>query len=234
MQLPFFYEPDIQQNHHEFELSEATARHCLQVLRMKKGEALLLTDGKGNLFTSVIKNDNKKHCVVSITKTEMHNALQPFICIAIAPVKNASRLEWFVEKATEIGINKIVLLQTKRTEKINFKQERLLSIMASAMFQSQQVWLPELVTDEFSSFIANNKSEVQLIAHCLNTGNKQTLSSFNSFQSATILIGPEGDFTEEEIELALNKNYQPVSLGKTRLRTETAGVLAAAVLRSSQ
>ena len=181
MQLPLFYEPDIQDGNNHFKLSEATARHCLQVLRMKKGDAMQLTDGKGNLFTVTIADDNKKHCIVNIKNKEFYNAATPFICIAIAPVKNTSRLEWFIEKSTEIGINQIVLLQTKRTEKYHYKQERLQSIEVSAMLQSRQTWLPCIKSSkDLKEFITDYKTERSFIAHCADDDNKVHLSSIKN------------------------------------------------------
>lgn len=234
MALPFFYKEDINLTTTEVVLDEATSKHIVQVLRMQSGEQLQLTNGKGVLFTCEIKDDNRKKCAVSvIQKSEIGNPKSE-IAIAISLLKKATRFEWFLEKATEIGVTEIIPLICERTEKTAFKMERMNNILVSAMLQSQQCWLPVLHEPVKYASMQMGKWEnaEKYIAHCEDENNKQPLTHklINKFTHKLILIGPEGDFTKREIELALQNNFVPVSLGNTRLRTETAGVVAAVQL----
>lgn len=229
MSIPFFYEPFITKPIHI--LSEETSKHCIQVLRMKKDEQLELTDGKGNLYTAEIINANKKHCEVNIKESTNYKPPTTNISIAISLLKNPARFEWFLEKATEIGVSQIYPVICDYTEKENFRYERMNGILISAMLQSKQTWLIKLYQPKkIIELINENFEGVKLIAHC-----KEDKKSFiNQLdlknKSALILIGPEGDFSQSEIDAALSKNFLPVSLGETRLRTETAGIVAAALL----
>ena len=233
MGLPFFYKEDIDLTTTNVLLDEDTSKHIVQVLRMKNGEQLQLTNGKGTLFTCEITDDNRKKCTVSvIEKSEIANLKSP-IAIAISLIKNNTRFEWFLEKATEVGVTEIIPLICERTEKTAFKYERMKSILVSAMLQSQQVWLPVLHEPiKFTLLADQAKQEQKFIAHCKDEKNKQPLTGklTNQLTSKLILIGPEGDFTTNEIELAVKNNFIPVALGNTRLRTETAGVVAATLL----
>ncbi len=216
-------------------LDEDTSKHVVQVLRMKVGELLNLTDGKGHLLTCSISDDSKKNCTVEVKESTYKQPANRKISIAISLLKNTNRFEWFLEKATEIGVNEIIPLICERTEKEKFRQDRLQGIVTSAMLQSQQCWLSMLQEPvSFQKFVKESTVDVKLIAHCIESDKKQ-LSDFQieSFASRLICIGPEGDFTNEEIELALQNNFIPVSLGETRLRTETAGVVAATLLSYS-
>jgi 16S rRNA (uracil1498-N3)-methyltransferase len=187
----------------------------------------------GTLVTAVISTAHKKNCVVKVQHKSYKEQGTKRTTIAISLVKNASRFEWFLEKATEIGVTEIIPLICERTERQYFRYERMKGILVSAMLQSQQVWLPVLSEPvKFENLtIAEFENSVKLIAHCEET-NKQPFSNFQISSSSNyiILIGPEGDFTPAEIELALQNNFQPVSLGETRLRTETAGMVAATLL----
>jgi len=236
MVLPFFYKEDIDLITTDVILDEDTSKHIVQVLRMKNGEQLQLTNGKGNLFTAEITDDNRKKCAVSIIqKTEIISPKSK-ITIAISLIKNTTRFEWFLEKATEIGVSEIIPLICERTEKTAFKFERMKSILVSAMLQSQQTWLPVLHEPvKFTSLLKQSKQEQKFIAHCEDENNKQPLTNklINGLANKLIFIGPEGDFTTKEIELALQNNFIPVALGDTRLRTETAGVVAATLLKIS-
>ncbi len=235
MPLPFFYKEDIISNTKAITLDEDTSKHVVQVLRMQNGEQLQLTDGKGNLFTAEITDAHKKHCTVKVLTTAGQQRPTNNITIAISLVKNNSRFEWFLEKATEIGVTEIIPLICQRTEKQHFRYDRMKGILISAMLQSQQTWLPVLSEPvRFDSYIKDARpsdSSCYFIAHCTED-KKQPLSHLliNSSAHLHILIGPEGDFTEKEIEEALQKNFVPVSLGETRLRTETAGIVAATLL----
>jgi 16S rRNA (uracil1498-N3)-methyltransferase len=236
MSLPLFFNQHITQTDSSIVLSEETSKHIIQVLRMKNGEQLQLTNGKGNLFTVEITGDNRKKCLVNILqKSEIPNQKSK-ISIAISPIKNTSRFEWFLEKATEIGITEIVPILCERTEKQHFKWDRMNGILVSAMLQSQQVWLPVLKEPvKYKKYIEEAKADTGLqkfIAHCVDEKNKVQLclQPINRLLNQLILIGPEGDFTKTEIETALNNNFIAVALGNTRLRTETAGLVAATLL----
>lgn len=232
MALPFFYISDYK-NEQQVILDEDTSRHVVQVLRMKTGEQLNLTDGRGNLLTCVIAEEHKKHCTVAVKETQYIEPTKRKISIAISLLKNANRFEWFLEKATEIGVNEIIPLICERTEKEKFRYDRMQGICISAMLQSQQCWLPVLQEPvQFEDLVMRRfENGRKFIAHCVE-GDKASLHNLqiNTSSSLQILIGPEGDFVPAEIELALMNQFVPVSLGETRLRTETAGVVAAALL----
>ena len=228
--LPYFFEPTIQQTSTHFELSEVTSKHCVQVLRMRAGESLHLTDGMGNLYTASIVEPDKKKTVVKIESVVHTPAPLKKVCIAIGLLKNTSRFEWFLEKATEMGVTKIVPLICERSERSNLKQERMQGIVVAALIQSKQTWLPVLSEPmTVAEFIDKHPSDQKLIAHC-EADNKTALTNIPNSSDTSILIGPEGDFTPSEITLAIDAKYTPVSLGETRLRTETAGMVAAALL----
>ena len=229
--LPYFYEPSIQKNSTHFELSEKTSKHCIQVLRMQAGERMHLTDGIGNLYTVSIVAADKKNSVVTIVSVEHTPAPTKNICIAIGLLKNTGRFEWFLEKATEMGVTKIVPLICERSGRSNLKQERMQGVVVAALLQSQQTWLPVLCEPAtVATFIDMHPASIQLIAHC-ETGHKTALKDIPNTNDVSTLIGPEGDFTPPEIALAISAKYEPVSLGETRLRAETAGMVAAALLR---
>lgn len=232
MSLPLFYVDHTLPDNGRIVLSEDTSRHVVQVLRMKTGERLQLTDGKGNLWLTSVVDDHKKKTEVQIEKHVFKPAPSQKLAIAICLVKNNSRFEWFLEKATEIGITEIIPLLSDRTEKQHFRYDRMKGILISAMLQSQQVWMPHLHEPlGFSKVVQQNTYEQKFVGHC-EEGNKQTLAgSVDKSRSALMLIGPEGDFTKEEIALALDNNFIPVTLGDTRLRTETAGIVAATLLK---
>jgi len=230
MPVPFFYIYKFIEKESGITLDEDTSRHVVQVLRMQAGERINLTDGKGSLIQTSIIDAHKKHCTVkteSVSRTELPTR---HIAIAISILKNTSRLEWFLEKATEIGVNEIIPLIASRTEKEKFRHDRLQGILISAMLQSQQTWLP-MLHQPIDYRLLFKQEEVnantnKFIAHCEDSV-KVDLAEFPSFDpSSIILIGPEGDFTPEEIELAFQHGFQAVSLGRTRLRTETAALVA--------
>ena len=234
MALPFFYIESIEDASSFITLNEETSKHVVQVLRMQAGESINLTDGKGNRLTAVITDAHKKHCVVQVKSVVQEAAAEQKIIIAISLVKNASRFEWFLEKATEMGVSAIVPLLCDRTERQHFRYDRMKGITVSAMLQSQQCWLPELREPvSFDEYLQKVPADaVKLIAHCEET-QKRSLSTVEpgSAGEVVLLIGPEGDFSPQEIAAALQQEFIPVTLGETRLRTETAGVAAAALLR---
>ena len=233
MALPFFYKEDLIASSTDVVLDEASSKHIVQVLRMQNGEQLQLTNGKGDLFTAEISDNNRKRCSVKMLQTTSHKPQAINITIAISPVKNNTRFEWFLEKVTEIGVTEIIPLICERTEKTAFKFERMKSILVSAMLQSQQTWLPVLhEPTKFNQLVQSSTQQQKFIAHCIDDA-KRNLSDLNnkSLSSKIILIGPEGDFTADEVELALQNHFIAVSLGNTRLRTETAGIVAATLLQ---
>jgi 16S rRNA (uracil1498-N3)-methyltransferase len=240
MALPFFYKEDLLVSSTDVVLDEATSKHIVQVLRMQNGEQLQLTNGKGILFTAEITDNNRKRCSTRILQTTNHKPQNTNITIAISPVKNNTRFEWFLEKATEIGVTEIIPLICTRTEKTAFKLDRMKSILVSAMLQSQQCWLPVLHEPvQYGKLWQSSKTlpkldeyQQKFIAHCMDDAKRNLADMINdALSSKIILIGPEGDFTADEIELALQNHFSAVSLSDTRLRTETAGIVAATLLR---
>lgn len=233
MQLPFFYNKEADKHITTVAFNEDASRHMIQVLRMKTGDLINVTNGRGDLFTATITRDHKKNCEASITKHEYYSKARPEISVAISLLKNQNRFEWFLEKTTELGVHNIIPLLCDRTEKQHYKEMRLQNIIVSAMLQSQQVWLPQLYAPMTFEDVINNdhfsKVDQKFIAHCAE-GNKQPLRTVSKNFPAIVLIGPEGDFNMNEIDLAIGKGYHAVSLGNTRLRTETAGVVAASLL----
>lgn len=230
MQLPCFYEPSLTENDIFFTLSEETKKHAITVLRLKQNEAIHLTNGKGLFCRATIENITKKEVNVKIETVQFNQESNTKIAIAISLLKNSNRFEWFLEKATELGISAIFPLLCDRTEKLHFRYDRMQTILISAMLQSEQTWLPLLHKPiGVQELFEHENYPFRFIAHCKKT-EKNLLSKLEIEQNTIIMIGPEGDFTDTEINLALSKNYMPVSLGNTRLRTETAGVVAATLL----
>ena len=233
-QLPYFYEPTITSTNTSFVLSEETSKHCIQVLRMHTGEQLQLTDGAGYIYTAAITKADKRRCEVTIESTSFREQERRKICVAISLLKNASRFEWFLEKATEIGVQEIIPLLCERTERQHFRYDRMESILVAAMLQSQQCWLPRLhQPTPYRQVVVKNDYTDRRIAHCVAEEDRILINDLPVHNDVQILIGPEGDFTNYEIVLALEQGFKPVSLGNTRLRTETAGVLASALLMYS-
>ena len=212
-------------------MDEDTSKHMIGVLRMSKGEEVLLTDGKGKKAKAIIVDDNRKKCVVNIVSIEMAAPNQRKLAIGISLVKNSSRFEWFLEKATEIGVSEIIPLICHRTEKEKFRMDRMQNIITSALLQSQQSLMPVLHEPLPFEKAVELSYHQKYIAHCI-PSQKNELSALvrKEDESMYILIGPEGDFTPQEISFAMEKDFQPVALGNTRLRTETAGMVAAALL----
>ena len=236
MALPFFYIDDYDPSASTITLDEENSRHTIQVLRMKTGDKLNLTDGRGNLLTVAIVDDHKKKCVVQVKDKKFLHAPARKIYIAISLLKNANRFEWFLEKATEIGVSEIIPMICHRTEKEKFRHDRMEAILISAMLQSQQCWLPVLHEPIAFALLLRQEEIVnasqKFIAHCIEHEKRMLADLVNdSLASQVILIGPEGDFTPEEIEFARANHFDAVSLGDTRLRTETAGVVAATILK---
>lgn len=232
MSVPYFYEPLIAAGMTQFTLSETSSKHCVQVLRMEEGEPIDLTNGQGGLFHANILVAHKKNAVVGIKEAIQTARPTQSLHLGISLLKNAVRLEWLFEKATEMGVTAITPLLCERTIHERFKTERMGQIIQSAMIQSQQTWLPNLnEPTPYLQFIAGTAAAQKLIAHCEPT-NKMSIKSIAASNDLTLLIGPEGDFAPSEIEAALANHFTPIDLGPTRLRTETAGIFALSVLKN--
>lgn len=231
MALPYFYEAGIEPNTGAFTLSEDTSKHCVQVLRMRSGEQLHLTNGRGDLFLATILSADKKHSEVKIESITTAPFPARRITIAMSLLKNTARFEWFLEKSTEIGVASVIPLICDRTEKQHFRHERMNNIVIAAMLQSQQSWLPVLTGPMKAEQVIGIGQGQKLIAHC-DDRHKEELRSCTISDEVLMLIGPEGDFSAAEITVAMDNGFQAVSLGSNRLRTETAGVVAAALLKN--
>lgn len=220
-----FYTPDIQTS---TELPEEEAQHCVRVLRLTAGDEISLTDGKGNFYRAEISVATHKRCLVNIKETIYQEPLwDGHLHIAMAPTKNMDRNEWFAEKATEIGFDELTFLNCRFSERKVIKTERIEKILVSAIKQSLKARLPRLneMTD-FCTFIEKDFEGQKFIAHCYE-GEKPLLKDvLTKGEDALVLIGPEGDFSEEEVKKAIEKGFVPISLGKSRLRTETAALVA--------
>jgi 16S rRNA (uracil1498-N3)-methyltransferase len=210
------------------ELPELESKHCIRVLRKQLGDTINITDGKGYFYKAQISETHPKRCQVEIIeKIETFPSWKAQIEIALAPTKNLDRMEWFAEKATEIGINKIHFLKTRYSERKELKTERIEKILISAMKQSLKANLPKLSEMiDFKHFVKQNFDGQKFIAHCALEEKELLSKAYRKGENVLILIGPEGDFSEEEISLALANGFQAISLGESRLRTETAALAA--------
>lgn len=221
-----FYTPEITSTG---ELPEDESNHAVKVLRLSEGDQITLIDGKGTFYKALITRAHPKRCGVQIVEHYPDpNSWGCRIHIAVAPTKNMDRIEWFAEKSTEIGIDQITLLKCRFSERKEVKVERLNKILVSAMKQSLKATLPtlEAMTD-FKKFVLQPFDGQKFIAHCYKDAERVLLKSLYKPESnMLILIGPEGDFSEEEVQLALDNGFLPVSLGSSRLRTETAALVA--------
>lgn len=230
-----FYAPGIKDGN--LELPEDEAGHAVRVLRLKEGAPLTLTDGAGSFYEAQITLASPKHCRFEILDSRPDRKLwRGEIHLAVAPTKNMDRMEWFVEKATEIGVDRITLLDCKNSERRIVKTERLEKIAVSAMKQSHKAWKPIITPIQpFDAFMRNLPEGQRFIAHCYEADETEGihLSARNFLGdlldrdgASTVLIGPEGDFSVEEVERAVQSGFQPISLGESRLRTETAALVA--------
>ena len=211
-------------------LDADTAKHIWQVLRMKEGDHILLTDGKGTIAEGEIHTAERHKCNVSITKVSFTARIGKMLHLCVAFTKNNSRNEWLLEKATELGVGSIIPMTTSRSEKAHVRVDRWEKILQSAILQSQQNYLPILAKITPLPQVLKQYEDVpqKFVAHCIDV-KKQSLAEMLKPEGDTIiLIGPEGDFTQEEVNLCLGSGFKPVSLGKQRLRTETAAIAAAA------
>ena len=226
-----FYTPDIDRSHC---LNEEESGHCVRVLRYAAGDEILLTDGRGTTYTARITTAHPKHCEFDIIKAEKQAKNHSFhLHIAVAPTKNAERIEWMVEKCTEIGADEFTLLNCRYSERKQMRIDRLEKIILSAAKQSLTRYLPVIheMTD-FDAFIRSQDNNTaspppqRFIAHCYESDKHLLRDSIERGRDEVILIGPEGDFSEQEVAAALRTGFLPVSLGNSRLRTETAAVVA--------
>ena len=226
--MQLFYNPQITESDQQFTFNKIESKHIVRVLRKNEGDLLYITNGNGFLFSAKISIANDKNCIVNIidsvkkTKPWHYN-----LHIAIAPTKNNDRFEWFLEKATEVGIDEITPIICERSERKVLKLDRMQKIIESAAKQSLKYNFPKLnEPSKFEDFINTHSSGKLFIAHCENLKKEPLQLQCKTEDKITILIGPEGDFTPNEINKATAKNYRAITLGESRLRTETAGIIA--------
>ena len=224
--MQLFFIPDIAGD--SVTLNETESKHAVKVLRMSEGTRVHIVDGKGGFYEAEISDAHPKKCRLSVLKVQKETSRKNYrVHIAIAPTKNNTRFEWFLEKATEIGIDEITPLLTEHSERKAVKTDRLEKILVSAMKQSQKTFLPKLnELISFKDFIQNNSEKEKFIAHCNNGEKPHLKNTLKKEQDLLILIGPEGDFSLEEVAAAKEKGFREISLGNERLRTETAGIVA--------
>ena len=225
--MHIFYTPDISSK--EYTLNEEESKHCMRVLRLSKGSIITLIDGRGGLHTAEITSEHKKNVSVTVTDSILeYQKREYYLHIAVAPTKNIDRLEWFLEKATEIGIDEITPIISDRSERKVVKEDRLNKVITSAVKQSLQAYHPKLnPAIDLSNFLKQPFDGAKMIAHCIDDASRNYISQLVSPKKRyTILIGPEGDFSPDEIKAALDNDFKPLTLGNTRLRTETAALAA--------
>lgn len=225
--MQLFYTPDITGN--QYTLNEQESKHCVRVLRMNTGSFLHLTDGQGTLFKAEITEANPKACKLTVTDTFVDFERRPYhLHIAIAPTKNIDRFEWFLEKATEIGIDEITPLICEHSERKQIKQERLERIIVSAMKQSIKAYKPKLnKLINYQDFYSQYQWEENcFIAHCQEGEKARLKDIYLPKNRALVLIGPEGDFSPAEVGQAMANGFRAITFGASRLRTETAGIVA--------
>jgi 16S rRNA (uracil1498-N3)-methyltransferase len=225
--MQLFYNPTISDASDFFSFDKEESKHIIKVLRKKDTDILFVTNGLGFLFETEITLASDTKCTVKIISIQQPTPPKYHLHLAVAPTKMNDRYEWFLEKATELGISEITPIICDHSERKQIKTDRFDKIIQSAMKQSNQFYLPKLNEPvAFKDFIKLKNNALQLIAHCEETYKKTIKDVIKPTENATILIGPEGDFSEKEIQLAIKNNYIPVSLGNTRLRTETAAIVA--------
>ena len=224
--MHIFYTPDIERIR---ELPEEESLHCAKVLRLSEGTEIMLADGKGTFYRAILTRAHQKRCAVEIVSALPQPRPWPVkIHIAVAPTKNMDRIEWLAEKATEIGVDALSLLRCRYSERKEVKTERIQKILVSAMKQSLKATLPDLTPmTDFKRFVSQPFDGQKFIAYCGDAAEKSVLKQrYRPGSDVLVLIGPEGDFSEEEVALALGNGFLPVSLGESRLRTETAALVA--------
>lgn len=209
-------------------LPEEESQHAVKVLRLQAGDNITVVDGAGGYYKAVITNPHHKHCAFEITETQLEFGKRNYkLHIAIAPTKNIERLEWFIEKSTEIGIDEITPIICRHSERKVIKEERLEKIIVSAAKQSLKAYFPKLnPLCTFDQLVQKHVATQKFIAHCYEEDKRLLQTEITKSSDVLILIGPEGDFSMEEVQKAISYGFKPVSLGESRLRTETAGVVA--------
>lgn len=226
--MSVFYQPDLRNG--SLFLVEEEAHHCTKVLRQKPGDLIQVTDGKGMMASAQLEQVSTKRCTFTLVEEKAVPPPLPIIHIAVAPTKQTDRMEWFVEKATEIGIQKISFFQSEHSERSHLKTDRIYKKAISALKQSQGAWLPEITTDlKFDDLLAGLKEEERFIAYVDYENPQHLMQKASPEQDKVVLIGPEGDFSKEELEKALKAGFVKVNLGPKRLRTETAALYACTV-----
>ena len=228
--MNLFYSPLIEGD--IFELDEKESRHAVRVLRLTTGKPLILVDGKGGWYEATIEDDHPKRCRLRIESYSPEYQPLPYgLHLAVSPTKNMDRFEWFLEKSTEIGITSITPLMCQRTERKHIKTERLEKILISAMKQSLKAYKPRLNEAlMIKDFLTTNHPGTKGIAHCF-PSDRRGISELDRSANYTLMVGPEGDFTEDEIAMALNADFTPFHLGPSRLRPETAAVYITAAVQ---
>ncbi len=222
--MQLFYHTEVRD---QFHMDELESRHAVKVLRKKTGDEINVVNGKGSRFLCRIVDDNPKKCSLEILEEFKSPSKAFYTHIAIAPTKNMDRIEWFVEKAVEIGIDEISFLLCKHSDRKIIKDERVKKIAVSAMKQSLKTLLPKInALVDFKNFAENCTDELRVIAYIDETNKNNLLNLCRNNKSVCVAIGPEGDFSKEEVDFALKMGFKPASLGESRLRTETAGVVA--------
>lgn len=225
--MQLFYNPDILETATQFTFNREESKHIVKVLRKNTGDTLHITNGKGWLFSAIVSVPNINKCTVSIISKVLQPKRDYQLHLAVAPTKMNDRYEWFLEKATEIGIDSITPIICDHSERKVVKTDRFERIIQSAIKQSLSCYLPQLNPPVlFKEFMAQKFTGDLFIAHCEETDKKSLKQQLKTKTSTTILIGPEGDFSTKEIEQAIENNFIPVTLGETRLRTETAAIVA--------
>jgi 16S rRNA (uracil1498-N3)-methyltransferase len=224
--MNIFFTPDIAGT--SYTLDETESKHCIRVLRHQKGDELVLVDGKGGWHKALITDANPKRCNIEVIEHIKEFEKRSFhLHLAVAPTKNTDRLEWLLEKATEIGVDEITPLLCEHSERKQVNHERLEKVLVSAMKQSLKAFLPKLNNlTNFETFLKGTTEGTKLIAHCRNGEKTHLFNAIKKGESVIVLIGPEGDFSENEIEMAKKAGFGEITLGNSRLRTETAGMVA--------
>ena len=225
--MQLFYNPEINENSQFFSFDREESKHIIKVLRKKDTDILFVTNGLGFLFKTEITLASDTKCTVKIISFEKEKPMPYQLHLVVAPTKMNDRFEWFLEKATEIGVTEITPIICDHSERKQIKTDRFDKIILSAMKQSNQLYLPKLNEPiAFKDFIKVKNEGLQLIAHCEEQNKKSLKNVLKPNENITILIGPEGDFSPKEIQRAVEQNYIPITLGTTRLRTETAAIVA--------
>jgi len=221
-----FYTPDLTTD--IYLLSEEESKHCTRVLRLQQGDTVYLVDGMGGMYTAIIQDANTKKCQLQVIDKQHEYGKLPYSThIAVAPTKNMDRMEWFIEKAVEIGVTEITFLLCEHSERRNLKLDRLEKIAVSAMKQSQKGYLPLLhELTPYLHFVKKSNPDFTYIAHLEEDASHSIKDYYKFGQPHCIMIGPEGDFSSAEIATAYKAGIKPVTLGKSRLRTETAALVA--------